>query len=343
MFILLAGGGVMDALYLNRKEKLIDKDRLLERYGCVRVEYRELEDQRYYLYAFSNSLEEWDFNNGELIGIVTDKDIIKYLKKNILTIESGEFFCKECFRKKDIAKLSNSTETKYWCFYIWEGTPYNAKQRMQNEILFTITEMDWSMVKDATNSVKPYIFYGICSDNCMTNDQYNCDEKIKSIRRSIQSIWELCITDAIMEGTEELLELFLCEYTECIEEGMEFIANQHRVEGGIIDILAKDKNGVLCVIELKVVEDDKNIAWQSAYYPSCFNEEVRIITIAPNYSNRIYYALRNVSNVEIKIFEKDENGLFNIKDFEVEPTESKLTQLEEIEKNYENEVSKDGF
>lgn len=54
------------------------------------------------------------------------------------------------------------------------------------------------------------------------------------------------------------------------------------------------------------------------YYPSCFDEYVRMITIAPNYSNRIYNALKNINNVEMKVFGKDENGDFEIKDFEIQ-------------------------
>ena len=43
-----------------------------------------------------------------------------------------------------------------------------------------------------------------------------------------------------------------------------------------------------------------------------------MITIAPNYSNRIYNALKNINNVEMKVFGKDENGDFEIKDFEIQ-------------------------
>lgn len=44
---------------------------------------------------------------------------------------------------------------------------------------------------------------------------------------------------------------------------MNFIDRQYKVENGIIDIIAKDKNGTKCIIELKVVEDDKSLVWQS--------------------------------------------------------------------------------
>lgn len=66
--------------------------------------------------------------------------------------------------------------------------------------------------------------------------------------------------------------------------------------------------------------------WQSAYYPSCFNEDVRMITIAPNYSNRIYNALKNINNVEMKVFGKGPNGKLDIKDFDTEESVSEITE-----------------
>ncbi|MGR5983412.1 endonuclease NucS domain-containing protein [Bacillus cereus] len=78
----------------------------------------------------------------------------------------------------------------------------------------------------------------------------------------------------------------MVDYIEIIEEDMEFIERQFKIENGVIDILAKDRNGTLCIIELKVNELDKHLVWQSAYYPTCFQEKTRIITIAPKYNQK---------------------------------------------------------
>lgn len=144
-------------------------------------------------------------------------------------------------------------------------------------------------------------------------------------------IWEKLITTEIINGTENLLEAFLCYHIETIEDGMTFIERQHKVDYGVIDILAEDKNGVKCVVELKIVDDDKSITWQSAYYPACFDEEVRMITIAPNYSNKIYRALQNVKNIEMKVFGKGNDGFLEIKDFELEITKIETIENELIE------------
>ena len=50
-----------------------------------------------------------------------------------------------------------------------------------------------------------------------------------------------------------------------IEEGMQFISSQFAVDNGRLDILARDRNGTLCVIELKV-NDDTDLIYQSVYY-----------------------------------------------------------------------------
>ena len=105
------------------------------------------------------------------------------------------------------------------------------------------------------------------------------------------------------------LEQLIINDISVIEEGMPFIGNQIKIENGIIDILARDKNNILCIIELKIVTDCKDIIWQSSYYPTCFNEPNRMITIAPEYENHIYFGLQNIKNVEIMNYDIHKNIL----------------------------------
>ncbi|MFD3217796.1 endonuclease NucS domain-containing protein [Bacillus sp. BR_7a] len=323
----------MDDYFNNGVELLLDKDSFLEKYGCIKIEYREQEGQRYYIYAFDNDLPEWDFNTGKLLMVTQDKDIVDSIKSQIFSLEIGAFFCKECFRKKEVERLSNTKETKYWYHGFWEKTPMKIKQLLQSEILFSINNIDWSQVKYIT-SKEPSVFFGLCSTYCMPEEEWENNKELTEQQEQMDMLWEKLITNEIINGTESLLEDFLCDYINLIEDGMIFVERQHKVDYGVIDILAEDKNGVKCIIELKIVDSDKNIAWQSAFYPTCFEEEVRMITIAPNYSNKIYRALQNVKNVEMKVFGKDENGKLEIKDFEVEPIKT-----EEIE----NEMIKDAI
>ncbi|MGH0830071.1 endonuclease NucS domain-containing protein [Bacillus pretiosus] len=291
-------------------------EELFKSYGCLKVDYRSNEDGRYYLFGFKNKLPEWDFNKGELILITRDKHLIQNIKKKILTIHAGDLFCRECFRKKSIEKLSSSTDIKYWCKHFWSKTPKEAKEKLQNKILYLMPDMDWSLVKFiTTRNNSPLVFHGICSTHCMNRDAYQNNIELQIKEEKLTQLWKEIITDELLKGNEELLENYLVDHIELIEEGMQFVDRQVKVEHGVIDILATDKNDTQCIIELKTTDPGKNIVWQTAYYPSCFEKSTRIITIAPTYSPKIYDALKNVNNVEIKFFLKNTQGLFEIKEF----------------------------
>ena len=103
--------------------------------------------------------------------------------------------------------------------------------------------------------------------------------------------------------TEEQLEDYIASNLELIEEGMTFFGRQIDVPGGIVDILAKDSNNNICVIELKVNED-KSIVWQSMHYPAKIKKmyranKIRMITIAPSYSEHLLKSLRSIEDVEV--------------------------------------------
>ena len=120
-------------------------------------------------------------------------------------------------------------------------------------------------------------------------------EKIK-IQNKIQ-------TDKDEENfTEEKLEDYLVNNLNKIEEGLILIKRQYQIENGVIDILARDKNNKLCIIELKIVSDDKGLIYQCAYYPTQFKEETRIITIAPKYNKNIKESLKALGGIELLIY-----------------------------------------
>lgn len=108
---------------------------------------------------------------------------------------------------------------------------------------------------------------------------------------------------------EKKLENILIKNMELIEHGMEYIDNQYEVTDGRVDIFSRDKDGVMCVIELKVVEDDEKLVFQSVYYPTQFNEKVRMITIAPGYTNKIRTSLQSLKYVEMKIYRFDGDSI----------------------------------
>lgn len=69
------------------------------------------------------------------------------------------------------------------------------------------------------------------------------------------------------------------------------------------EYLARDKKGNLCILEIKINED-KSIVWQALYYPGEIKAKhntdyVRMLTIAPKYSNHIMKSLSNIDGVEM--------------------------------------------
>lgn len=108
---------------------------------------------------------------------------------------------------------------------------------------------------------------------------------------------------------EKDLEKILQNNLNKIEIGLIFIKAQYEVQNGYIDILAEDISGTKCIIELKIVDDCKDLVFQSAYYPTQFNENVRMITICPNYKPKILSALKSIKNIEIKKYYFQGKGL----------------------------------
>ena len=101
---------------------------------------------------------------------------------------------------------------------------------------------------------------------------------------------------------EKQLENMIVSKLSIVEDGLILIDRQLPIKDGVIDILGKDKNGVICIIELKTRKNDQKLVFQSAYYPTQFKEKVRMITIAPDYSRKIYLSLNNLKNIERKAF-----------------------------------------
>lgn len=107
--------------------------------------------------------------------------------------------------------------------------------------------------------------------------------------------------------TEEQVENYLSRNLSLIEEELTLVDRQVRVDGGRIDILARDKEGTLVILEIKV-EEDKDILWQCTHYPikikELFKENcVRMMTVCPQYRPQIRTHLEGLSGVEI--FEYD--------------------------------------
>lgn len=100
---------------------------------------------------------------------------------------------------------------------------------------------------------------------------------------------------------ENHLELYLYKNLEIIEEGLIPIQRQFIIKDGRIDILAKDKDGIYTIIELKV-ENDTDLIFQCVHYSTQLKKEknlskVRFISISPEYSYGILNSLKSLKSL----------------------------------------------
>lgn len=145
----------------------------------------------------------------------------------------------------------------------------------------------------------------------------------RTLEETLTSEIETSVDSSTSYISEKDLEDYLLKNINLIEEDLRVIDRQVDISGGTLDILAKDKNGVLCIIELKIKED-KSIIWQSIHYPmglksklNCGN--VRMIVVAPEYSKPIRSALSKSGNVEMLKYsiEVKSNKISNLKLYKI--------------------------
>lgn len=110
---------------------------------------------------------------------------------------------------------------------------------------------------------------------------------------------------------EANLEMFLADRIEQVEEGMELISRQLDTgEVGRLDLLCKDKEGNLVVLELKKMKAGSSIIDQIQRYMGWVMEhkaepgqKVRGIIIVGKKDTALEYAVKANPNIKIKVFE----------------------------------------
>lgn len=286
-------------------------------FGAFKIEYRPSEIEKYSVYGFRNADAEWNPNKGELVLKTNDLEVIKMLEEHFYTFNTDTMFCLNCFRKKKIKQLLNPN-IKYLAFNLWDGFREAELIKVQNRLLRYGDEFSWNYIKEITEGNSPFIYFPYCFTYCFEEFNSGNSTLYEEYSTLINIVQEQVASAWVINSGERVLEKYLADHIELIEEGMTLIETQKRVASGVIDILARDSKGKLCIIELKVTNDDKKIVWQASYYPSEFNEDSRVITITPDYTEAIYKALKNVKNTELKYYFLNGNGLLEITDFEEE-------------------------
>lgn len=105
---------------------------------------------------------------------------------------------------------------------------------------------------------------------------------------------------------EKDLKIYLSMNLNEIEDGLELINNgiEYKTSTGYIDLLAKDKNGDLVVIELKAGKGKDAVIGQILGYMGALHEEdedqsIRGIIIASDFEKRVLYATKQMNNLKL--------------------------------------------
>ena len=101
---------------------------------------------------------------------------------------------------------------------------------------------------------------------------------------------------------EKIIEEILLKDIEIIEKGMKVVQNQAFIDGNYIDILARDKKGILCIVEIKNNTNDRSSPYQSILYPIKLGKECRMIIVSTDYDENLLTVL-NIINEKIQKLE----------------------------------------
>ena len=262
-----------------------------------------------------NSLKE-KFNikdNYKLYEYILNRYFLIYNKNNIN--ETKQFFS-YIFNELNISKFEykdcklkfsgDNNLNNVLCN--WE---LNYSNKIPNNLIQDISKISLTKVKNLKNNFeyKNYLLYFKLNE---LNKLFKVDIKNVSKIDGFTQVNKLNLEDNLknllkVEDNsttfikENDLEDYLINHLNLIEDGLIYLSRQYELDEGKIDILAKDKNGDLVIIELKI-EVDKRIIWQCLYYPIEIqkiypNKNIRMITIIPTYPNYILEPL-NKLNIE---------------------------------------------
>jgi Holliday junction resolvase-like predicted endonuclease len=230
------------------------------------------------------------------------EELIGFLEHHGLGYRTYEAHCVECLNERII---NRGVESFYAKGLFDESKFLLFKERLKETFPFSPIHCNLH------GNSKIKVFVPCCSEHKAPLESLKAEiDKIafevlnKSIQIDISSMSELDLEDALVHNIH------------LIEKGMTLVQRQYAVDGGRLDLLTRDKDGILCIIELKVKGDDERLVFQSMYYPTQFNEPVRMITIAPYYAPKISTSLDSLPNkVEKKIYVTTSKGRIIIKDF----------------------------
>ncbi|MCA1028614.1 hypothetical protein LCM23_21325 [Cytobacillus kochii] len=60
-------------------------------YSVLKVDYRQDEGEKYFVYGYQRDEEEWDFDNGDLLMVLDEKKQIEELKRNFTVFYKNQW------------------------------------------------------------------------------------------------------------------------------------------------------------------------------------------------------------------------------------------------------------
>lgn len=110
-------------------------------------------------------------------------------------------------------------------------------------------------------------------------------------------------TTNVKSLSEAQVRDYLYSHLDLIEVGLRPVAKEYPTSEGRADIVARDIDDNIVIIEIKV-ENDKRLLWQCMYYPDeirmriASDKYVRMITVVPEYPDYLLSPLRKLGYVE---------------------------------------------
>lgn len=114
-------------------------------YSVLKVDYRQDEGKRYFVYGYKHDEEQWDFDNGDLLIVLDEQEQINELKRNFTVFYKNQWLCKNCFKHKKVENLKAESR-RHWGWTAWDGLPNDLMKNLQNKILVEIPELSWKNV-----------------------------------------------------------------------------------------------------------------------------------------------------------------------------------------------------
>jgi hypothetical protein len=186
----------------------------------------------------------------------------------------------------------------------WLREAKRKSQKYRNKRVYPFVVKKWMLDKlNGAYGAKvtlpknlPHFHY--CEINLKLTLEEVCQREIAAFNEKVE--------DAELVAESEL-ERYVMEHLEDIESGLKLVGHQYLLPNGRIDILAKDREGAIVVVELKV-EKDTDLIWQKWYYTEEIKkrfrtERVRFIAILPrNYPELVRPLLDGGTQTDIYKF-----------------------------------------